>query len=500
MTQFYGNKKNIIFCILAIVSFLFMGGGCVTVGPDYKAPEVNATSEWNARMENGLQKDAVNKEDLAEWWKNLNDPILTKLIRKAINGNLDLAMARATLQEARARRGLAESDQFPTLDAGGSISKGKASKDTGSPSTTKTHELYHAGFDASWELDVFGGVRRAVQAAQADLEAQKENLRDVLVSICAEVALNYVEVRTYQTRLDIARENIRIQEKTKGITSSLREAGLGTELAVQQASYNLSSTRSRIPSLRSGLQAAQNRLAVITGENPGALDKMLAKQKPIPTVEPKVAVGVPAETLRRRPDVRRAERQLAAQTARIGEAKSDLFPKFRLLGSVGLETIEHEPEFFHTDYSFWSIGPSVSWNIFDAGAIRRNIEIQTAKQKQKLINYEKTVLAALEETENALTRFAREQERVKELKDAVRSARKSEDLATGNYKAGLVDFINVLNAQKAALNFQEELALSKSTVTSNLISLYKALGGGWQNYWEEETSGAAKDAGESTES
>jgi outer membrane protein TolC len=227
---------------------------------------------------------------------------------------------------------------------------------------------------------------------------------------------------------------------------------------------------------------------------------MLAKQKPIPTVEPKVAVGVPAETLRRRPDVRRAERQLAAQTARIGEAKSDLFPKFRLLGSVGLETIEHEPEFFHTDYSFWSIGPSVSWNIFDAGAIRRNIEIQTAKQKQKLINYEKTVLAALEETENALTRFAREQERVKELKDAVRSARKSEDLATGNYKAGLVDFINVLNAQKAALNYQEELALSKSAVTSNLISLYKALGGGWQNYWEEETSGAAKDAGESTES
>ncbi|MFO7817918.1 MAG: efflux transporter outer membrane subunit [Thermodesulfobacteriota bacterium] len=488
------------YILLAFVALSLSLCGCVTVGPDYTRPEMNASSNWNSKLENGLENAAVDQKNIAEWWKKLNDPVLTKLVRQAVNGNLDMAMARATLQEARARRGLAEAGQFPTLDAKGSITKGKASKDTGSPVTSNTHELYNAGFDAGWELDIFGGVRRAVEAAQADLEAQRENLRDVLVSLCAEVALNYVEIRTYQSRLDIARKNIRIQKRTRDISKSLHEAGLGTALEVQQASYNLSSTRSRIPYLQAGLQAAKNRLAVLTGQKPGALEKMLFKHKPIPTINSKVAVGVPAETLRRRPDVRRAERKLAAQTARIGEAKSDLFPKFRLLGSVGLETIEHESNFFHSDYSFWSIGPSVSWNVFDAGAIRRNIEIQSARQQQQLINYEKTVLSALEETENALTNFAREQERKRELTDAVHSARKAENMANENYKAGLVDFINVLSTQRAVLNYEEELALSKGALTSNLISLYKALGGGWQNYWEEETSGAAKDAGESSES
>ncbi|MFP4169240.1 MAG: efflux transporter outer membrane subunit [Desulfonatronovibrionaceae bacterium] len=491
------GKLNAIslFSGVVLAAFLLLGtAGCITVGPEYNPPAVNASGEWNTEPENGLRKGPVDTEELAKWWKKLNDPALTRLIRKAVNDNLDLAMARATLQEARARRGAARAGQFPTLDAAGSITKAKSSEDTGSPETSKAHELYKAGFDASWELDVFGGVRRAVEAAQADLEAQQENLRDVLVSISAEVALNYIEVRTYQNRLDIARKNIRIQEKTKELTSSLREAGLGTELAVQQAGYNLSSTRSRIPTLKAGLEAAKNRLAVLTGQNPGAVHDLLAESSRIPTVSSEVAVGVPAEALRRRPDVRRAERELAAQTARIGEARSDLFPKFRLLGSVGLETIEHEPEFFHTDYSFWSIGPSITWNIFDAGAVRRNIDVQTAKQQQRLINYEKTILTALEDTENALTDFARGQEKKNELADAVRSARKAESMARGNYQAGLVDFIDVLSAQKAVLSYEDELAQSKSAVTSSLISLYKALGGGWQNYWVEEDvslSGAA---------
>jgi NodT family efflux transporter outer membrane factor (OMF) lipoprotein len=401
----------------------------------------------------------------------------------SLSGNLDLAMAKATLREARARRGKTKAGLFPTLDASASYSRSKSSIDTG---TGDEQDLYSAGFDSGWELDIFGGVRRALQAAQADLEAQRANLRDVWVSLSAEVALNYMEARTYQSRLDIARKNLRIQKRALGLTESRVQAGLGTELEVQQAKYNLADTRSRIPTLQAGLEAAKNRLAVLLGKQPGAVHQMLEQRKPIPTVPTRLAVGVPAETLRRRPDIRRAERSLAAQTARIGEAKSDLYPKFRLLGSIGLKTIQNEPDFFDSEYSFWSIGPSVSWNIFDAGAIRKNIEIQTARQEQELINYEKTLLLALEEAENAMTSFAREQERKKELMAASKAAQKAEKLAKDNYKAGLVDFIEVLNAQKAVLTFQDNLAQSKGAVASNLISLYKALGGGWQNLWEEE--------------
>ncbi len=473
--------------LLCTIIIFFMLTGCIKVGPDYQPPETNATSNWRASLVNGLTNASVSRKNLADWWKRFNDPVLTKLIQKAIKNSPDLAMARAKLQEARAKRGLAKADKFPTLNAKGSMTRSKASEDTGNRVTTKAHDLYNAGFDASWELDIFGGKRRAEEAAQAILEAKRANLRDVLVSLCAEVALNYVEVRTYQSRLNIARKIIQVQEKTLELVTSRENSGLGTEMDVQRADSILSSTRSKIPPLRAGLTAAQNRLAVLMGQKPGTVDKSLSHTKNVPTIEAKVAVGVPAATLRRRPDIRRAERELAAQTARIGEATSDLFPKFRLLGSVGLETIEHETEFFHPDYGFWSIGPSVSWNIFDAGAIRRNIEIQSARQKQKLINYEKTVLSALEETENALTQFAREQERRMELKSAVRSAKKAEKLVRDKYKAGLVRFTAVLDAQRSLLSYRDKLAQSKGEVTSNLISVYKALGGGWQNYWEDNS-------------
>lgn len=458
------------------VAVMLMTTGCATVGPDYIPPEKTSPAEWHTDLKDGLQLRATDPKILAEWWTSLDDPVLTELITQAVQGNLDLKQAMARVREARARRGISRADLFPSLDTAGSFTRSRSSENNGTGDTTN---LYEAGFDAAWEMDIFGGVRRSVEAAQADLEAGRADLHDVLVSLLAETALNYVETRSYQTRLAVAEANLEAQEKTYDLIVSRYEAGLSDELAVQQARYNLEDTRSRIPPLRTGLEATQNRLAVLIGQPPGAVHERLAERRPIPVTPARVAVGVPADTLRRRPDIRRAERQLAAQTARIGVATADLYPKFRLAGSIGLESLE-SANFFESASRFWGIGPSFSWNIFDAGAIRRNIGVQSALQEQYLIGYEAAVLGALEEVENALTAYAEEQLRRERLLDAVDAAKRAEQLSQDQYQAGLVDFSNVLDAQRSLLSFEDQLARSDGAVTSNLISLYKALGGGWK--------------------
>jgi NodT family efflux transporter outer membrane factor (OMF) lipoprotein len=461
---------------------LLLLGGCATVGPDYVAPAPEAKAKWNTELEDGLQTTPVDAGQLTRWWQTLNDPVLTKLEETAVRGNLDLAGAKARIREARARRGLADTDLYPTLDVSGSATKSRTSESTG---TGLTSELYNAGFDAGWELDIFGGVRRSVEAAQGELEAGIADLNDVLVTLTAEVGVNYVRARTYQARLNVALANLDIQQQTLDLALSRFEAGLSDELPVQQARYNLADTTSRLPALRSGLAAAKNRLAVLTGQQPGAVHDLLASVQPIPVTPVTVAVGVPAETLRRRPDIRRAERQLAAQTARIGQATANLYPRFRLAGSIGLEALD-SVDFLDTSNGFWGIGPSISWNLFDAGAVRRSIEVQTAVQEQRLLQYEKTVLLALEEVENGLTAYAKEQLRREELAKAVKAAERAEELARDRYTAGLVDFTDVLDAQRSLLSFQDQLATSRGTVTTNLIGLYKALGGGWNSLAREK--------------
>ena len=309
----------------------------------------------------------------------------------------------------------------------------------------------------------------------------------MLVSLMAEVALNYVEVRTYQARLSAAYANIKTQQETYDLNQSRYEAGIIDELVVQQALYNLERSRSQIPTLEIGLEASKNRLAVLLGENPGALHQELNETKPIPVPPMTVAVGVPAETLRNRPDIRIAERNLAAQTARIGVATADLFPKFRLFGSIGLESLSSK-DFFERASRAWSIGPGVSWNIFDAGAIRQNIKVQTERQEQALLQYESTVLNAQEEVENVLVAFAKEQRRRESLSRATDAARKADLLARDRYQAGLVDFSNVLITQLSLLSFQDELVQSDGAVTTNLVRLYKALGGGWEFYEAAENN------------
>jgi NodT family efflux transporter outer membrane factor (OMF) lipoprotein len=460
-----------------VALMLFIFAGCVAVGPDYVAPDTPIPEAWHVPAKGGLIEKHLNKEALADWWAILDDPVLTNLVETAIEGNLDLKEARARVREARARRGISEAGRFPTIDASGSARSSRSSEETGSGSE---RELYAAGFDAAWELDLFGGKKRAVEAAGAELQASEEDLRDVLVSLLAEVALNYVDLRSFQTRLSVAEASLDAQKKTYDITRWRRQAGLTTQLDVEQAKYSLEQTRAQIPGLQTGLEQAKNRLAVLIGQHPGSLRDALAKRKAIPVTPLEVAVGVPADILRQRPDVRRAERRLAAQTAQIGVATADLYPKFSLLGSIGLESLS-PGNLFSLGSRTHGVGAAVAWPLFDAGAIRSNIEVQTALQQQALIRYEAAVLTALEDVENALVAYANEQTRRQSLTEATEAARRAVELAQKQYLSGLIEFGNVLIAQRSLLSFQDQLAVSEGGVTSDLIALYKSLGGGWKS-------------------
>lgn len=472
----FTKNKTIGFLPQLIVLFAaLILSGCAAVGPDYAPPDTSASPAWHTTLKGGLTVDSADPLKLGEWWTTLKDPVLSDLIERAVAGNLDLKEAWSRVREARAQRGISEADFYPTLDASGRINRSSGSKETGSG---QSRTLYAAGFDAGWELDLFGSVRRSVEAAEADLQASRQDLRNVLVSLLAEVALNYVEARTYQTRLAVNNANLVAQEDTHDLAQARFLAGLSDELAVHQARYNLESTRAKIPTLRTGLEEALNRLAVLLGEHPGTIHKTLEEAGPIPVTPLKVAVGVPADTLRRRPDIHQAERKLAAQTARIGVATAELYPKFTLSGSIGLESLS-SGNLFSSAARTLGVSPGFSWRLFEAGAIRRNIEVKSALQEQALIRYESAVLHALEEVENALVAYAEEQQRRTALQEATGAAQRAEKLAQDKYQAGLIDFNEVLDAQRSLLSLQDQLAQSDGAITSNLIRLYKALGGGW---------------------
>jgi len=446
-------RKRIFLCwLLGLVGFGVLIGGCSPVGPNYVPPRVVSPKQWHAQLGGGLRPSSPAPEVLATWWKALGDPILWSLQKRAVAGNLQLKEALARVREARALRGVKRATLFPALDATGGVTRQRTS---GNTAVVRRTTLYTAGFDAGWELDIFGGARRSIEAAQAQLEAAQEALTDVLVSLMAEVALNYANVRTYQARLDAVAANIKAQEDIYQLNVSRYKAGLIDELDVQQSLYVLENTRAQVPQLKRDLEAAKNRLAVLLALPPGALEKELAPHSPIPVPPVQVAVGIPADTLRRRPDVRKAERELAAATAQIGVATAELYPKFRLSGSIGLESLSAR-DLLEWVSRTWKLGGVISWKIFDAGAIRQNIKVQTARQEQALARYEAAILGALEEVENALVSFAKEQRRLASLSSAAQAASRSLELA-----------------------LQDQVAASRGTVTSNFIRLYKALGGGW---------------------
>jgi multidrug efflux system outer membrane protein len=462
---------------LAVLTALIMTG-CNAVGPNYVPPDTATSTNWHTQLEGGLNAEEMDPNKLAKWWTTINDPKLSGLIERAKANNLDLKNTRARIRESRARRGITVAGLYPSLDVTGSATWSR------SKGSNTTSNLYSANFDAGWEMDIFGGVRRSVEAVDADLQSVREDLHDVLVSLLAEVALNYIDVRIYQARLAAVQASIEAQNETYQLTLWRCQAGLSDDLAVQQARYNLESSRSQIPTLRAGLEEAMNRLAVLLGEQPGKLHSEVEKTEPIPVVPLNVAVGVPADVIRRRPDIRSAERALAAQTARIGVAKASLYPSFTLNGSIGFEALSWT-DIPSADWAL-SGGPRISWPIFDAGAIRQNVKVQSALAEQALIQYEAAVLGALEDVENALVSYAEEQRKRENLREAAQAAKEAAELAQHKYQAGLTDFSDVLDAQRSLLSFQDQLAQSDGAVTSNLIRLYKALGGGWTSLASDE--------------
>jgi outer membrane protein, multidrug efflux system len=461
--------------------------GCA-VGPDYVRPKIPVSEAWHSPVKGEGAEKKEGAGDVSTWWTTLDDPELSNLIDRAVAGSLDLKKARAKVREARAQRAVAKGGFFPGLDATTSGQKSSSSGGdragndvfTGDSTGSGSTNLYSAAFDASWEIDIFGGIRRSTEAAQGDLEASVEGLRDVLVSLLAEVATNYVDVRTYQSRIAAAQENLKAQEETYQLTQWRCQAGLTDELSVQQAHYNLETTRSQIPALNSGLENAMNRIAVLLGERPGAVHEQLKARRPVPVVPLRLAIGIPADVLRRRPDVRQAERQLAAQTARVGVATAALYPKLTLSGTVGLEATS-PAGLSSSAIRTVTGGAGISWPVFHGGTLRQKIEVQSAQEEQTLVNYEATILGALEEVENALVAYAQEQQKRTALRDGEEAARTAAVIAEQKYEAGLLSFVEVLDAQRSLLSFQDQLAQSDGAVVVNVVKLYKALGGGWES-------------------
>lgn len=465
-------------CFLLILS--------CSVGPDYRAPAPVVPAAWLEGWNHGIDSQPA---ELARWWTEFNDPLLNSLVGRAARSNLDLFVAQARIREARAAQALAEAGAWSTVDVSGAYSRNRASQNAvGSSSqgavaaprsgAVLEQNFYKSGFDADWEIDIFGGTRRRVEAAAATVDVAVEERRGVLVTLLGDVARNYIDWRGLQRRLTVAQVNLRAQQETARLTKVRFDAGLASDLEVAQAEGQASLTEAQIPTLESALKQTAYRLDVLLGGRPGMLWDELASPAPIPALPPAAHVGLPAELLRRRPDIRRAERQLAAATAQIGAATADLYPKFSLTGAFGLQSIS-AGDWFSGASRFWSIGPTISWPIFDAGKIRANIEVRNAQQEQALRLYEKSVLTAFEDVENALVNYSKEQTRYRSLLEAAAANRRAVELANELYRQGLVAFLNVLDAERTLYASENDLTQSEAHMASNLVALYKALGGGW---------------------
>lgn len=456
------------------------------VGPDFLRPESKVSSQWLGQPPAAPSETAPTAEHtLAQWWTTFNDPQLTSLIERSMQANLNLRMAESRIRQARASMGIAGADLGPNVNTAASLTRSRTP--ASSRSEVVTGNLYQMGFDAGWEVDLFGGLRRGVEAAGADYEAAVENRGDVLVSLSAEVASNYLNLRSLQQRLAIARENLKAQEHSTELTRQRFKAGFASKLDVVRAEALAATTAGQIPLLEAQTRQTIYSLSLLLGGEPSALLEELTPDAPLPAAQAAVPVGLPSDLLLRRPDIRRALAKMHAATARIGVAKADLFPKFTISGALGYQNANSN-SLFNTASSFWSLGPALNWPLFDMGRTRANLELKKAVQEEELLAYEQTVLNALREVENALIASTKEEEHRQAMVQAVAANRSAVELATALYTAGQNDFLAVLDAQRSLYAAEDALAQSSRTVSTNLVALFKALGGGWQT---EET--VAKD-------
>ena len=471
-----------------LVACVLMLAGCTTsprewinngfkVGPQYSRPAALISDRW-------IEADDPNVksriDDYSQWWTVFNDPVLNTFVDKAYQQNLTLRAAGFRVLQARAERGVAAGNWFPqSQQFFAEYERVQQSRNSVRTVPTRAFSNWTTGFDAVWEVDFWGRFRRAVEAADANLDAEVEQYDDVLVCLVAEVAASYAEIRTFQKRLQYAFENVESQRGSLKIAQLRFDHGAVTELDVEQAKANLSNTESLVPLLKIGLRQAQNRLCILLALPPRDLTDILSQQQSIPTAPAEIAVGVPAELLRRRPDVRRAERQIAAQCARIGIAEADLYPQFLLKGAIQVEAFEFS-QLFTSASNAGFISPSFRWNLLNYGRIRNNILAQDARFQQLVVEYQETVLKGSQEVEDALVAFLRSRKQVQYLVESVRAADRSVELVMIQYEGGAVDFDRVLTAQVFLSDQQDQLATRQGEVVHSLIGVYKALGGGWR--------------------
>ena len=454
--------------------------GCTTPASDTRKP---VPPKLDAAFANGRQANVTDAAAPAgtEWWRGFHDSTLDGLVAQSLRSNQDLRVALAHIQETRALYGVAVLSAFPIITANGGYTRALASEavQPGMSHDQRTSSLYNAGFDATWELDFFGRVRAGITAADAEIALTEANLHDVQITLAAEVARNYFDLRGNQRRLAIARQNAENQRETLAMTDAKLQAGSATEFDVTRARTQLNNTLAIIPPLEAAIQRTIHRLGVLTGQPPTALTATLAPPAPQPATPELVAIGDPAALLRRRPDIRAAEAALAATNALVDMSVADLFPKVTFNGTLGVQAGQF-PDLGRGGATTYAFGPHLSWAALDLERVRERVRAANAHADAELARYEKTVLTALEETENALVDFDRERIRCHYLAIAAHNAETSVVLARQRYEGGISDFLTVLDAERSQLVIQEELATSETRTDTNLVALYKALGGGWE--------------------
>lgn len=447
--------------------------GCATVGPDYVAPELDVPAGWQGAS-------GESDEMLAEWWTLFNDSALNDLLADVRVNNRQLAMAVANMERYAAMYGVVRADAFPQVGAQGAAEYDRQTervrRPPGMPIPDNPTWLYQAGFSMSWELDLWGRVRRSREAARGRWEAAGEDVRHTLVLLQAQAAAEYIRLRTLQARLATAQQNIELQRETLVIVRGRFDAGLTGETDVFQARMNLAATEAQVPALKAKRDETLNALCVLAGLWPGALDA-LREPEPIPAADTLPRV-LPAEWVRRRPDIRSAERELAAQTARIGVARGELYPKLALAGTFAFAATD-AGDLISSAAQVFSIGPVLSLPVFTGGKIRSAVRAEEAAARGALARYEQTVLTAFGECEDALSRFAQSGDQVTALQAAVKAAEQTVELVTELYRSGLTDFQRVLDAQRQLAQYEDALVEAKGGRAASLVAVYKAFGGGW---------------------
>ena len=462
---------------------LAMVSACTTLGPDFKTPPADLETAWNERSE------ALNTTELsAEWWSLFNDPVLDRLVDRAYHQNLSLQIAGLRIFEARAQLGVAIGQQYPqSQQLNGNLTRVQLSENGANFFPNLMDQRYtqaNIGFDAGWELDFWGRFRRGVESAGASLGATIADYDNALVSLTAEVARTYVVLRTLEERLAIARTNTVTQTRSYKLAEVRFNNGAVSELDPAQALSLLKSTESTLPQLESRIRQTRHALSILLGMPPGDLDSILHGAGPIPQVPDTLDVGVPADLLRRRPDIRRAELQAAAQSAMIGVARTDLYPRFTLVGSIGVLGSDSQrtelSDLFTADSLTYSVGPSLSWNILNYGRVKNQVRVQDARFEAAVVNYQNTVLEAAREVEDGLAGYVGGRAQTERLAESVKAAQRAVDLALLQYREGAVDYQRVLDTQKNLLQVQDAYSTGRGEVVGALIGVYKALGGGWQ--------------------